>query len=313
MGATGAWLVSRHGISLGLVDTPNQRSSHRTPIPKGGGVGILAAFVVVSLAAQVPMNFWLPSTLIALLSLFADKLDFSPKLRLLFQFLAAVILTAGLRYYNIANGIEIVLVFVSAVFIVGTANFYNFMDGINGIAGLTGLVGFGLLALLQLDSGDHPRFTSISIGIALACLGFLPFNMPTARVFLGDVGSVLLGFVFAGIVTSVAGNAIEFLCLTSFLFPFYADEICTMAVRIREGENLLMPHRRHIYQLLANEKGIPHWKISLGYGVLQLAVALSAFFVKPFGLVPLVGVLLAYFLGFLVFGHRVRKSVLRVL
>jgi Fuc2NAc and GlcNAc transferase len=309
MGATGAWLVSRHGISLGLVDTPNQRSSHRTPIPKGGGVGILAAFVTVSVAAQVPKSFWIPATFIALVSLFADRLDFSPKVRLILQFAVATIFVAEIRCDSLAHWAGALLSFVSITFVVGTANCYNFMDGINGIASIAGLMAFGLLALVGLDSGLHPSLVNMAAGVAIACLGFLPFNMPTARVFLGDVGSILLGFVFAGAVTAVATNAAEFICLASFLFPFYADEICTMAVRIREGESLFKPHRRHIYQLLANEKGIAHWKISIGYGVVQLSVGLGAFFIKPFGLVPLIGVLLACFLGFSVFGQIVRRSV----
>jgi Fuc2NAc and GlcNAc transferase len=90
------------------------------------------------------------------------------------------------------------------VFIVGTANFYNFMDGINGIAGITGVVAFGLLALFGHLHGAGEGMVLCSLCLGAACLGFLPFNMPRARVFMGDVGSVLLGFLFALLVIFLA-------------------------------------------------------------------------------------------------------------
>ena len=75
---------------------------------------------------------------------------------------------------------------------------------------------------------------------------------------MGDVGSILLGFVFAAMVVVLSKSFLDFVCLWSFIFPFYADELSTMAVRIKDGENLLRPHRRHLNQLLANEKGIAY-------------------------------------------------------
>jgi len=85
-----------------------------------------------------------------------------------------------------------------------------------------------------------------------------------------------------------------------------------MAVRIKDGDNLLRPHRKHIYQLLANEKGIPHWKVSLGYGLLQAAVRLSVLSVKPLGLTPVIILLAVWFSGFFVFSSFVRRSVARL-
>ena len=100
----------------------------------------------------------------------------------------------------------------------------------------------------------------------------------------------------------------DFVVLCAFLFPFYADELTTTYVRLRDGENLLRPHRRHIYQLLANEKGIAHWKVSVGYGLLQSAVGLSVLWVMSFGLVPVLFLLAFYFAAFFLFGHAVRKN-----
>ena len=105
---------------------------------------------------------------------------------------------------------------------------------------------------------------------------------------MGDIGSILLGFVFAEMVVVFSTNFLDFICLASFLFPFYADELTTMYVRLKGHENLTQPHRRHLYQLLANELAIPHWKISVGYGLMQFVVGASVIFLKPLGLVVLV-------------------------
>jgi len=196
-----------------------------------------------------------------------------------------------------------------AIFIVGTANFYNFMDGINGIAAITGIVVFGLFAIYMTFASIDRPFIQLSICIALSCLGFLPFNMPSAKVFMGDVGSILLGFVFAGMVVIISKGFLDFICLASFLFPFYADELTTMVVRIKDRENLLHPHRRHLYQLLANEKEIDHWKVSIGYGVFQLLVGISVIALKLYGIIVILTILALYFLAFSLVSYNVRKNV----
>lgn len=306
LGGAGAWLISRWGKALGLVDHPNERSSHAMPIPKGGGIGILVAFVLSSLILKVPASFWLPATFLALISLYGDRFGISPKFRLPVQFIAAVsfLFTA---YSLLPAPYSLLPTIFLAVFIVGTANFYNFMDGINGIAGITGVVGFGLLALSAFLSGINSSFVGLAICMSLSCLGFLPFNMPKAKVFMGDVGSILLGFVFAGMVIWLAKSLLDFICLVAFLFPFYADELTTMYVRLRDGENLTRPHRRHLYQVLANEKGFSHWKISVGYGMLQLIVGLSVLLLRDFGSVMILSLLTGYFGGFVVLSFCFRR------
>jgi Fuc2NAc and GlcNAc transferase len=84
--------------------------------------------------------------------------------------------------------------------------------------------------------------------MSLSCIGFLPFNVPKAKVFMGDVGSILLGFIFSGMAVYLFNDVLDFICLSSFLFPFYADELTTMIVRLKDGENLTNAHRRHLYQ-----------------------------------------------------------------
>jgi len=290
------------------LDKANKRSSHAGVVPKGGGIGILAAFIVVSSFLQMPSSFWVPAIFLALLSLWGDRFDLSPKIRLPLQFIAALFFV---QFSAFSLQPSALLIFFLVVFIVATANWYNFMDGINGIAALTGIVGFGLLAVFNALSGGDSRFSVLSICIALSCLGFLPFNMPKAKVFMGDVGSILLGFVFAAIAILLSKSFLDFVCLAAFLFPFYADEILTMALRVKDGESLLKPHRRHLYQILANEMGIAHWKVSVGYGIFQLIVGLSILLARPFGILTILVLLIIFFSGFVWANYFIRTRIVR--
>ena len=318
-GALGAWVVSRYAHPLGLVDKPSKRSSHDRPTPKGGGIGLLLAFILVSLHQALDLAFWVPAAVLSLLSLFGDRVDLNPKLRLMAQFCAASIVLAGLNSLpfeglnnGISSGVAKYLVLIAiflffAVFIVGTANFYNFMDGINGIAGITGIIAFALLGMYGLNTAQPANLVTLCFGMACACAGFLPFNVPKARVFMGDVGSILLGFVYACLVVCFAKTFGNFVVLIGFLFPFYADELVTLYVRIRDGQRLTVPHRRHLYQLLANELNISHWKVSVAFGALQLIVGISVMAVRPYGVLPIV-FLLIYFLAFIRYSAFVRKK-----
>jgi UDP-N-acetylmuramyl pentapeptide phosphotransferase/UDP-N-acetylglucosamine-1-phosphate transferase len=126
---------------------------------------------------------------------------------------------------------------------------------------------------------------------------------------MGDVGSILLGFSFAAIVVVLSKSILDFVCLAGFLFPFYADELTTMAARIKDGENLFKPHRRHLYQLLANEKGIAHWKVSIGYGLAQLIVGITILLLRPFGITAVLPLLAAYFVAFIIISSVIRKNL----
>lgn len=173
------------------------------------------------------------------------------------------------------------LLFPALFFVVATTNCFNFMDGINGIASITAVIAFVCLLLFG-GAADTPLLYPI-MAVTGALLGFLPFNMPRARLFMGDVGSIFLGFLFALSVCLLARTWTEFLVFASFLFPFYADEAVTVVERLWRGESILAPHRRHLYQFLANERGIAHWKVSVSYGVIQLLVALLVVSVAEYG------------------------------
>ena len=137
LGATGAFIVSKWAAWLGLIDEPNHRSSHSQPTPKGGGIGILAAFIVSALIVGLDWSFWMPMAIVSLIGLYDDKVHASPSFRLCAQFVAVLVIIQGSDIRTLT-----LLIPFWAVFIVGTGNCYNFMDGINGIAGITGIIGF---------------------------------------------------------------------------------------------------------------------------------------------------------------------------
>ena len=314
IGGMAAWIVSKYAPKIGFLDHPNKRSSHSLPTPKGGGLGITITFCVFCIALGLPLLFWLPIFAVSILSLVGDRIDISPFIRLIEQFIAAFLVLLSLQHYGLSAfhyvpDIWFVHAFYflfAAIFVVGTANFYNFMDGINGIAGLTGVVAFGLLALYGVEKGVPTTWVLLCLGILSSCIGFLPFNFPRARVFMGDVGSVLLGFLFATVVLVMASSLIELAVLASFLFPFYADELVTMRERIKDGCSLTKPHRRHLYQVLANEAGIAHWKVSVGFGAVQFIIGLILWEVSKLGIWWLSGVIVFFGFLWLIVNNRVK-------
>ena len=263
-------LVPRYLARAGYLDLPGARSSHARPTPKGGGVGLVLAFVWIAITVDLAPLLWLPILALAALSFANDLRSISAGVRLAAQFLAALLALGGALWAGHAAW-SVFLLLPALFFVVATTNCYNFMDGINGMAGITAVVAFS--CLLLFGGAATPLFYPI-MAVMGALLGFLPFNLPRARLFMGDVGSIFLGFLFALSVCLMAQTWTQFLVYVSFLFPFYADEAVTVVERVWRGESLLAPHRRHLYQFLANERGIAHWKVSVVYGVIQTFVAL---------------------------------------
>jgi UDP-N-acetylmuramyl pentapeptide phosphotransferase/UDP-N-acetylglucosamine-1-phosphate transferase len=323
LGASGAWLIAGIPFREHLLDAPNERSSHTVPTPRGGGVGILAAFIVAGLTLRIPTTFLFAAILISAISLYGDYFRISVKFRLIVQLIAALMflfpllprLTAhyALSTFGFSPFIFFLILPLIFFFLIGTANLYNFMDGINGVAGLSGAIAFGLLGIYTLYRPPPDAFQTalslLSICIALACLGYLPFNMPRAKVFMGDVGSILLGFVFAALVLTLARNYLEMVCFAALLFPFYADELTTMAVRLQDHDDLTQSHRRHLYQLLVNESGIAHWKITVMYGAVQLAIGAGVLIFYSYGVTFVLMFLTVCFVSFTFLTLHVRKIV----
>lgn len=312
LGTFGAFVISSIGGRLKLIDRPNERSSHIKLIPKGGGIGILAAFCLTAAYYSVPLLIWVPAAFISLISLIGDRFDLSVGLRLGLQFIAAGVACWGIG--TLSNGLirwqtlGLPLGFFASVFfVVATANIYNFMDGINGIAGITTVIAFCLLAITGWIRGETPSIVMIAGTMAAATMGFLPWNFPKARVFMGDGGSILLGFTYALITAAWSHSPADFLMFISFLLPFFVDEGVTLIARLRSRDSLTQPHRRHIYQILVNQMGVPHWKISSLYGIIQVTVSGVAILLYPLGWIILTGWLLLVMTGMGIAGVLVRR------
>jgi Fuc2NAc and GlcNAc transferase len=308
-GAAGAWIVSARAVQWGLVDQPCGRSSHSHPTPRGGGIGILAAVLGAGVFLEMPWWFVLPPVVLGGLSFFDDKLSLSVSVRLVMQFFICGIMVFNLPWFSLQGGLGTVAVFLFLIlYLVAATNFYNFMDGINGIAGITGVVFFLLMGSFAFIRGEMNTVGLFSLGMALACLGFLPFNIPGAKVFMGDVGSVTLGLVSAGLIAMMSRQMSDFLCLVSFLFLFYADTLTTLWLRWKAGEKLSQAHRRHLYQVLVNECGHAHWVVSLIYGFIQLIMGGLMLGAWYHGEPLLVTLLVVASMVFLFVNFRLRKA-----
>ncbi len=270
-----AALISRFGSHVGLVDTPNERSSHITPTPRSGAIGIWLAFIIVGLFFTKYQIFTILASITGFIGLLEDRFTIPQKIRLMLQIIISTVVV--ILFIGFPNSIIAIVFFLFWImFITGTANIYNFMDAIDGVAGLTGFIGFGFMAVFSFFLVEKPDVALISATLSMGCLGFLPFNFPKAKVFMGDVGSIFLGFVFASFVVKLSTNVSIFLCIVMFLCMFYADALVTIFFRWRRGENLMMAHRSHLCQYISNELRFSHWKVSLAYALMQFVFGLLA-------------------------------------
>ncbi len=171
------------------------------------------------------------------------------------------------------------------------------MDGINGIAGIAGVIAFLCFASISRDMG-MADISVICFTVAGACIGFLIMNM-SGKVFLGDAGSILLGFLFAGTAILLSNSLLDIFCYFAFIFPFYADELITIVVRLKKRQSLFRPHRGHLCQLLANELKISHWKISFSYALFQTIIIFTVEKIRTRGLIWVMMIEIIFFLIFL--------------
>ena len=247
---------------LGIMDVPNHRSLHSIPRPRTGGLAVVLAAIagLFYLSKQLDSELVsiLPYGLVILLLAFIDDMrSISSSLRLLVQFVVAMMLVfKGLALTAISlPGIEIILhkpvsIVVSVIFIVWTVNMYNFMDGMDGFAGGMALIGFTSFAIIAFYRGDS-SFALINLLVVAATLGFLVFNLPPAKIFLGDVGSTLLGmFVAFFILWADLNQVFPFWIGLIIFMPFFLDATVTLVKRIARKEKFWEAHRTHYYQRL---------------------------------------------------------------
>lgn len=273
-----------------ILDHPNERSLHDRPIPRGGGLAILIAMGVCGAAAA----FFYPARglagmglgvlIVAVVSFIDDRHSVTPAGRLVAHVAAsAAIVYSGYFLHELEiPGVSwdwppIVGAVLSAVFIVWMINLYNFMDGMDGFAGGMAVFGFGTFAVMGWTAG-HDAFLAVSLIIAAASAGFLFFNFPPARIFMGDVGSSTLGLLAATLSLWGARDGVFPFWIALLVFsPFIVDATVTLFWRLLRGYKIWQAHKAHFYQRLV-QAGWGHRRtVLVEYGIM-LGCGLTALY-----------------------------------
>lgn len=256
---------------VGPIDLPNHRSLHQVAVPRSGGVGILAGAVVCFVAAMPSAALWISLGALAAVSLLDDFRPLPARFRFLVQLAAASVVSWALVPPQWGTAGQV----VSVLCIVWMTNLYNFMDGANGLAGGMALFGFAAYALAASVSG-HFDLAIWSAGIAAAAGGFLFFNFDPARIFMGDVGSVSLGFLAAALGLNGLWLGAWPVWFPLLVFSvFIVDATVTLLRRGLRGEKLWLAHREHFYQRLI-QSGWSHRRLALTAYLAMVATGGSA-------------------------------------
>lgn len=300
--------VRRIAIKKSVLDIPNARSSHSVPTPRGGGAAIVLTFLasLLALYGLGVVTFWIMASLVlagagvALLGFFDDLGHIPARWRLIGHFLAA-----GWVVFSLGGLPPLVLlgdVFdlglsgdaLAVVFLVWMLNLYNFMDGIDGLAGSEAVFVGAAGALIYFVAGQSGMGT-VCLALAAAAGGFLCWNFPPAKIFMGDAGSGFLGVIMGALVL-VAGwvSADLFWGWIILLGAFVVDATVTLLRRMLRGEKVYEAHRSHAYQFASRKFG-SHLKVTLGVWGLNVFWLLPIALVVSLGhLDGLLGVVLAY-------------------
>jgi UDP-N-acetylmuramyl pentapeptide phosphotransferase/UDP-N-acetylglucosamine-1-phosphate transferase len=269
---------------VNLLDVPNSRSSHSTPTPIGGGIAVLLAFTVgsipIMMRTAIPLNiFFLCSaiTLVALVSLRDDIKHVPAGIRLAIHFAAAIIAAYAIGIHGkifkgfIPKEIEFILIVLA---IVGFMNIFNFMDGIDGMSGAQTLY-LGLsLALIFYMAEVRTNYIYISVLLSCSILGFLFYNWHPARIFLGDVGSITIGYILAILLLILAAKGY---LVQALILPMYylADAGFILIKRCFKLEKIWQAHNQHFFQK-AVRAGVSHSEVIVKIQIANLLLLLTA-------------------------------------
>ena len=238
-----AWIIASGRVPAPVAQS-NARSLHVRPVPRIGGIAIWAGWLVAWAATPVSWRWVVPFALVLAVSLIDDFRPLPAGARLLTHALAAI---GAAALFLDESGALLVFPVLAMVWM---ANLYNFMDGADGMAGAMGLFGFGTYAVAAAIAGPgHVDFAFQNAALAAACAGFLLFNLPPARLFMGDVGAVPLGFIAGlfGLQGHSAGIWPWWFPLLVFA-PFILDATATLMRRLGRRAPLADAHRDHFYQ-----------------------------------------------------------------
>jgi Fuc2NAc and GlcNAc transferase len=284
-------LVRRYA-SKSLLDIPNSRSSHASPTPRGGGVAIvLAFFVAILLLAllgeiddRVLNGLLIGGGITALIGFIDDIRPQSPTIRFGVHLVAAIWVlntVGGITEHTLGHwGLRGAWIgnLLSVMALVWTTNLFNFMDGIDGIAASEAIFVLSAGAWINWLGGGNPAVTPVMLCLAACCLGFLRWNWPPARIFMGDVGSGFLGFSIAVLGLAASKKSTIPIEVWGILGgAFLVDATLTLLRRIARGDRWFEAHRMHAYQRLARR-----WKAHLP--VTSLVILVDVVWLLPWAI-----------------------------
>lgn len=282
-----AWIaiaiLRRSAWTAHLADHPNERSLHTTPTPRIGGIGILIGVAPFGLyLAHGSLAILLATALaLAAISLADDLRNLPVAARLLAHGLAASIAMLAIAGWP-SQPTGWLAWSVAALAIAWSANLYNFMDGSDGLAGGMAAIGFGAYAIAACFSGDT-ILALLSLAIASASAGFLGHNFPPARVFMGDAGSIPLGFLAASFgILGIESGAWTYAFPLLVFSPFVVDATVTLARRLANREPVWKAHRSHYYQRLVLGGWSPR-RLALAAYLLMAMASASALAIRTEG------------------------------
>lgn len=285
------YVMRIHALKKGILDVPNVRSSHKKPTPRGGGLGfiipLLFSLIILRYFKIIPLSFTVAlfggGTLVAILGWMDDNGGLTAGMRVLFHFLAAswaVFWLGGFPGLNLGLFTVHFSWFGSILAVIGTVwmtNLYNFMDGIDGIAG-TEAVSVAVVAAIFIYLRGENGLAYFCGFTACSVTGFLVWNWPPAKIFMGDVGSVFLGFIFSVLMLlSEKTGVLPLMLWFVLLGVFIVDATATLLYRIGKGEKWYEAHRCHVYQL-AVQAGYSHRQVTLTVLGINMILALVAAF-----------------------------------
>ena len=274
--------MRHYALEKNIIDNPNERSSHSIPTPRGGGVAVVAsyllalAFLMYNQQLVIPVGLTLMAAgfVIALLGFLDDRGHINSMLRLAIHFLVAigvVISLGGFGEVNVFNGFQLGFIanIIAVLFLVWLLNLYNFMDGINGIASVEAITTVVSMAILYYVL--NTTLNSDILWLLAACVfGFLLWNFPKAKIFMGDACSGFLGLIL-GILALIAlkENLALFCAWIICLGVFVVDATYTLIKRVLNGYKMYDAHRSHSYQILSRKLN-SHTPVTWGVALINI-------------------------------------------
>jgi Fuc2NAc and GlcNAc transferase len=281
-------MLRSYALSRSMIDIPNERSSHSTPTPRGGGVSVVLTFLAAVcllfvsnlLSSAMFLAVCGSGGLVALIGFIDDHGHLAPRWRLLGHFSAgawALFWMGGLPPLDVL-GYRLELQWLgyglAALYLVWLLNLYNFMDGIDGIASVEGITACLSAAAIYILSG-HINLAWPPVMLAMALCGFLYWNFPPARIFMGDAGSGFIGIILGVFSLQAGWAASEFFFIWIILLGvFIIDATLTLIRRLLRGERVHEAHRSHAYQYASRQCG-RHLPVTLG------VLAINVFWLFP--------------------------------